>query len=82
LQQLQRKQRDLLLLPTVRGQFTAPARADDVTGSLEKHGLWERLNLEDRRALTPLFQTHINPYGVFELDLESPSFLMAAEARA
>ena len=45
---------------------------------MEKHGLWERLNLEDRRALTPLFHTHINPYGVFELDLENPSFLMAA----
>ena len=27
--------------------------------------------------LTPLFHTHINPYGVFELDLESPSFLIS-----
>jgi TnpA family transposase len=49
-----------------------------VERTLEKHGLWERLNAEDRRALTPLFHTHINPYGVFELDLESPSFLIAA----
>jgi hypothetical protein len=49
-----------------------------VERALEKHGLWERLNAEDRRALTPLFHTHINPYGVFELDLESPSFLRAA----
>jgi len=44
-----------------------------VERALEKHGVWERLNQEDRRALTPLFYTHINPYGVFELDLESPS---------
>ena len=49
-----------------------------VERTLEKHGLWERLNPEDRRALTPLFHTHINPYGLFELDLESPSFLIAA----
>jgi TnpA family transposase len=49
-----------------------------VERTLEKHGLWDRLNREDLRALTPLFHTHINPYGVFELDLESPSFLMAA----
>ena len=38
-------------------------------------GLWERWNREDLRALTPLFHTHINPFGVFELDLESESFL-------
>ena len=49
-----------------------------VERTLEKYGLWERLNEEDRRALTPLFHTHINPYGLFELDLESPSFLIAA----
>jgi hypothetical protein len=30
------------------------------------------------RALTPLFYGHINPYGLFELDLEGPSFLEAA----
>ena len=49
-----------------------------VERTLEKHDLWEQLNAEDRRALTSLFHTHINPYGVFELDLESPSFLIAA----
>ena len=32
----------------------------------------------DFRALTPLFYGHINPYGLFELDLEGPSFLEAA----
>jgi Tn3 transposase DDE domain len=49
-----------------------------VERTLDKHGLWDRLNFEDLRALTPLFHTHINRYGVFQLDLESPSFLMAA----
>jgi hypothetical protein len=49
-----------------------------VERTLDKHGLWDRLNFEDLRVLTPLFHTHINPYGVFQLDLESPSFLMAA----
>ena len=33
---------------------------------------------EDRRALTPLFHGHINPYGQFALDLAQPSFLDAA----
>lgn len=31
----------------------------------------ERLTDADRRALSPLFWTHINPYGRFELDLNS-----------
>ncbi|WP_326688616.1 MULTISPECIES: hypothetical protein [unclassified Streptomyces] len=25
----------------------------------------------DRRALSPLFWTHVNPYGRFELDMDS-----------
>lgn len=33
---------------------------------------------EDFRALTPLFHSHINPYGVFELNLEKASFLEEA----
>ncbi|MGD9153744.1 MAG: Tn3 family transposase [Gammaproteobacteria bacterium] len=28
-----------------------------------------RLTLEDKRALTPLFHLHINPYGLFQLDM-------------
>jgi hypothetical protein len=28
-----------------------------------------RLGPEDRRALTPLFYVHVNPYGRFSLDL-------------
>lgn len=31
----------------------------------------KRLIIEDRRALTPLFYLHINPYGRFELDMET-----------
>ncbi len=31
---------------------------------------WEgKLTQTDRRALTPLIYSHINPYGTFELDL-------------
>lgn len=31
---------------------------------------WQkRLKPEDLRALTPLFWTHVNPYGTFRLDL-------------
>jgi TnpA family transposase len=29
----------------------------------------ERLETEDLRALTPLFYTHVNPYGEFRLDM-------------
>jgi hypothetical protein len=29
----------------------------------------DELTAEDRRALTPLFYTHVNPYGSFELDM-------------
>jgi hypothetical protein len=32
---------------------------------------WQtELTKEDRRALTPLFYTHVNPYGTFNLDME------------
>lgn len=46
--------------------------------TIEQRGMLKRLRLEDLRALTPLFHSHINPYGLFELDLEKPSFLEAA----
>jgi TnpA family transposase len=49
-----------------------------VERTIEREGLWERLTVEDRRALTPLFHGHINPYGQFELNLTRPSFLEAA----
>lgn len=31
----------------------------------------DRLTDADRRALSPLFWTHVNPYGRFELDMNS-----------
>ena len=30
---------------------------------------------EDRRGLTPLFYSHVNPYGEFKLDMEERLFL-------
>jgi Tn3 transposase DDE domain len=30
-----------------------------------------RLSEADRRALTPLFWTHVNPYGKFTLDMDT-----------
>ncbi|MFE3905396.1 Tn3 family transposase [Streptomyces sp. NPDC059153] len=44
---------------------------------------WQkRLTDADRRALSPLFWTHVNPYGRFELDMNSRLELAAAEAAA
>ncbi|MEF9908172.1 hypothetical protein [Streptomyces sp. P9-A2] len=34
-------------------------------------GWAERLTDADRRALSPLFWTHVDPYGRFELDMNS-----------
>jgi TnpA family transposase len=45
--------------------------------AIEQHNMIEELSHEDMRALTPLFHSHINPYGLFELDLEKASFLEA-----
>ncbi|MFF2165581.1 Tn3 family transposase [Streptomyces sp. NPDC058175] len=42
---------------------------------------WQkRLTDADRRALSPLFWTHVNPYGRFELDMNSHLDLAAAVA--
>ncbi len=30
-----------------------------------------RMKLEDFRALTPLIYAHVNPYGIFELDMNT-----------
>jgi hypothetical protein len=40
--------------------------------------LLDQFSEADRRALTPLFYEHVNPYGLFALDLDQPSFLEAA----
>ena len=43
--------------------------------------MWQkRLTDADRRALSPLFWTHVNPYGRFELDMNSHLALAAAAA--
>lgn len=37
-----------------------------------KENKWiNKLTLEDRRAITPLINEHLNPYGLFPLDLDS-----------
>jgi TnpA family transposase len=33
--------------------------------------LFDNMENEDFRALTPLFFNHINPYGIFRLDMDS-----------
>jgi Tn3 transposase DDE domain len=49
-----------------------------VEQTIERHELMERLSVEDLRALSPLFYEHVNPYGIFELDMNRQSFLQEA----
>ena len=49
-----------------------------VEQTVAQHQLLEQFSDEDRRALAPLFYEHVNPYGLFELDVTRPSFLEAA----
>jgi TnpA family transposase len=49
-----------------------------VEQTIAQHQLLEQLSEDDRRALTPLFYEHVNPYGLFELDLDRPSLLEVA----
>ena len=46
-----------------------------VQRTIEQLDLAGQLTDEDKRALSPLFYGHINPYGLFELNLNKPSFL-------
>jgi TnpA family transposase len=46
-----------------------------VQQAVDQHQLLDALSSEDRRAMTPLFYEHVNPYGLFELDLNQPSLL-------
>jgi TnpA family transposase len=64
---LQLLQNCLMLINTILLQHT-----------IAQHHLHDLLGEEDHRALTPLFYEHVNPYGLFALDLEQPSFLEAA----
>ena len=43
----------------------------------EQEAFEKRMERENYRALTPLFTSNINPYGVFTVDFDKPSFLMA-----
>ena len=38
---------------------------------IEEHGLKDILTKEDKRALTPFIYEHVNPYGLFPLDLST-----------
>jgi TnpA family transposase len=49
-----------------------------VERTLAQHHLLDVLGEDDRHALSPLFYEHVNPYGLFTLDLDRPSFLEAA----
>ena len=49
-----------------------------VEQTVAQHQLLEHFSAEDRRALTPLFYEHVNPYGLVALDVTRPSFLEAA----
>ena len=45
--------------------------------------LWSgKLTPEDRRALTPLIYGHVNPYGVFHLDMDTRLAIDPAAASA
>ena len=37
---------------------------------LVEPGWLERMKPEDMRALTPLIYSHVNPYGLFRLNME------------
>jgi TnpA family transposase len=49
-----------------------------VEQAVEKHQLLQQFSEEDRRALTPLFYEHVNPYGLFAIDMDQPPLLEAA----
>ena len=49
-----------------------------VEQTIAQHQLLEQMQADDQRALPPLFYEHVNPYGLFTLDLDQPSFLEAA----
>jgi TnpA family transposase len=64
---LQLLQNCLMLINTVLIEHT-----------IAQHHLLDQLSAEDRRGLTPLCYGYVNPYGLFTLKLDQPSFLEAA----
>ena len=49
---------------------------------LETPEFHDRMGEDERRGLSPLFWTHVNPYGRFRLDMSTRLDLTAAPARA
>jgi hypothetical protein len=49
---------------------------------LETPEFHDRMGEAERRGLSPLFWTHVNPYGRFRLDMNTRLDLTAAPARA
>ena len=49
-----------------------------VEQTIAQHQLLGQFSPADYRGLSPLFYEHVNPYGLFELDLDRPSWLEAA----
>ena len=49
-----------------------------VEQTIAQHQLLGHFSAADYRGLSPLFYEHVNPYGLFELDLDRPSGLEAA----
>ena len=49
-----------------------------VEQTVAHHQLLEQFSADDRRGLTSRFYEHVNPYGLFELDVTQPSFLEVA----
>ncbi len=47
---------------------------------LDEPDWFKRMKSEDLRALTPFICAHINPYGIFELDMEKRLPLKVASA--
>ena len=46
--------------------------------TIAQHQLLGQFSAADYRGLSPLFYEHVNPYGLFELDLDRPSWLEVA----
>ena len=36
---------------------------------IKENNLMDKLTKEDKRAITPLIYEHVNPYGLFPLDM-------------
>jgi len=66
--------------PNLGGVLTRPILINTILIQrvLQDDTLLSRLTPADLRGLSPLFFGHINPYGLFFLDYDEPSFLEAA----